>query len=138
MSKYDEIKEEYNALEGFAAAKKNASYFVTGTNDNVYNTYWTQVVVKGTPATYFQWKKTNIDAVKRGVKGVLDPTSFVPALKEYSARAAAIETEFKDGVMRVIIGAGSETAESIKEKASLNNLEAFSSLLSTATLYFLT
>ena len=111
---YDEIKEEYNALEGFAAAKKNASYFVTGTNDNVYNTYWTQVVVKGTPATYFQWKKTNVDAVKRGVKGVLDPTSFVPALKEYSARAAAIETEFKDGVMRVIIGAGSETAESIK------------------------
>lgn len=111
---YDEIKEEYSPLTGFSEAKKNASYFVTGTNDKVYNTFWTQVVVKGTPATYFQWKKTNVDAIKRGVKGILDPTGFVPALKEYSSRAAGIENDFKDGAMRVILGSGNETVETIK------------------------
>ena len=114
--KYDDIKEVYYPLEGFAAAKKNASYFVTGTNDLVYNKLWTQIVIKGTEASYFQWKETNEVAFKRGVKGVTNPVAFAPAMKSYSSAAAGIEDEFKAGVMRAIMGANNESATTIKNK----------------------
>lgn len=114
--KYDEIRGEYYPLDGFSAATRSADQFVTGTNDKVYNKYWTQVVIKGIPEFYFQWKTTNEDAFKSGMIGVLDPTRMAPAFNKYSASAAGFEDEFKGGVMRVIFGDKNESAETIKNK----------------------
>lgn len=111
---YDEVRQEYYPLEGFSGKKTSADQFVTGTNDYVYNTYWTQVVVKGVPEFYFQWRQTNELALKSGVQGVLNPVSYAPAFRYFSAAAAGIEDTFKAGVMRVIFDDDNETAETIK------------------------
>lgn len=114
---YNAITKEYEPTARFKTDKTSADHFVTGTNDNVYNTYWTQVVVKGNDAYYYQWKATNTDAfgsVDHKLIGVRNPAKFAPPMKSYSDRAAGMEDYFNTEVTKLIYGNDSSvTVQSI-------------------------
>lgn len=114
---YNSITKEYEPTARFAQDKTSADHFVTGTNDRIYNTWWTQVVVKGNNAYYFQWRNTNTDAFTSAdhpLTGVLNPVKFAPPLKTYSGRAAGMEDYFNTEVTKLIYGNDSSvTVESV-------------------------
>ncbi len=115
---YNSITREYEPTAQYKTDKTSADHFVTGTNDNIYNTWWTQVVIKGNDAYYFQWKATNTDAfnsVDHKLIGVLNPVKFAPPLATYSNRAAGMEDYFNSEVTKLIYGNDSAvTVESIR------------------------
>lgn len=114
---YNSITEEFEPLAKFNEDKISADHFVTGTNDGIYNRYWTQVVIKGNKNYYYQWRATNTDAFNNDAHkliGVLDPTKYAPPMKEYSARAAGMEDYFNTEITKMIYGNNSGvTIESI-------------------------
>ena len=62
-----------------------------------------------------QWKATNTDAFADGLKGVLNPVSFAPALETYSSHAAGMEDYFNAEITKMIYGSdASVTVDSIK------------------------
>ncbi len=113
--KYNSLTKEYEPLPAFAEDKTSSDHFLTGTNDNIYNKYWTQIVIKGNDNYYMQWKATNTDAFADGLKGVLNPVSFAPALETYSSHAAGMEDYFNAEITKMIYGSdASVTVDSIK------------------------
>lgn len=113
--KYNSLTQEYEPLPAFSTDKTSADHFLTGTNDNIYNKYWTQIVIKGNENYYMQWKATNTDAFADGLVGVLNPVAFAPALELYSSHAAGMEDYFNAEITKLIYGSDSSvTVDSIK------------------------
>lgn len=113
--KYNSVTQEYEPLPAFSDAKTSSDHFLTGTNDRIYNLYWTQIVIKGNDNYYMQWKATNTDAFADGLIGNLNPVAFAPALELYSSHAAGMEDYFNAEITKMIYGSDSSvTIDSIK------------------------
>ncbi len=88
----------YSATEGYLpigdkfAEKDDASYYLTGSNENKYTEYW-KARVRKQPELFRAWSvlMDNADAV--GVYNVVD---FTPPIEEYNSNRSAIEEYAQD------------------------------------------
>ncbi len=82
----------YMPINPAFAEKDDASYYMTGSNENKYTEYWLARVRKQ-PELYRAWSTMMEDADAVGVYNVVD---FTPPLAKYSANRSAIETNAQD------------------------------------------
>ena len=113
----------YSASEGyipidptFTADKDQASYYMTGSNENKYTEYW-KARVRKQPELYRAWSELmdNADAV--GVYNIVD---FTPPIKEYNENRAGME-EYAQDQFFIMIKEGTANLASYLEK--LNGLQ---------------
>ena len=83
----------YSAGEGYFpidpafAEKDDASYYMTGSNENKYTEYW-KARVRKQPELYRAWSELMTDADDVGVYNIVD---FTPPIKDYNRNRASME-----------------------------------------------
>ena len=115
----------YSASEGYFpidpafAEKDQASYYMTGSNENKYTEYWLARVRKQ-PELYRAWSTLMEDADEVGVYNVVD---FTPPIEDYNTNRSAIE-EYAQNQFYVMLKEGTGKLGEYLNK--LNNLEGCS------------
>ena len=83
---------EYMPINPAFEEKNDASYYMTGSNENKYTQYWLARVRKQ-PELFRAWSIMMEDADKVGVYNVVD---FTPPIEDYNSNRANIETNAQD------------------------------------------
>ena len=82
----------YMPINPAFAEKDQASYYMTGSNENKYTQYWLARVRKQ-PELFRAWSELMEDADEVGVYNVVD---FTPPIAAYTANRSSIETNAQD------------------------------------------
>lgn len=91
---YSAKDDSYSPIEANFGEKDTASFYLTGSNENVYTKYWLARVKKNAEM-YRAWNLLMKDADEVGVYSVVN---FAPPLAVYSEKSAAIEQNAMDAV----------------------------------------
>lgn len=89
---YNENKDEYAPVSGKFEEKDDASYYLTGSNENVYTKYWLARVQKN-PELKRAWNTLMRNADEVGVYNLVD---FAPPIADYSANRGTMELYAQD------------------------------------------
>ena len=84
--------EGYFPIDPAFAEKDDASYYMTGSNENKYTEYW-KARVRKQPELFRAWSELMVDADEVGEYNIVD---FTPPIKEYNENRAAIEEYAQD------------------------------------------
>ena len=97
----------YMPLNPAFAEKDDASYYMTGSNENKYTEYWLARVRKQ-PELFRAWSTMMEDADSVGVYNIVD---FTPPLKTYTANRSNIETNAQDWFYMMLKDGSGKLAE---------------------------
>lgn len=84
---WTKTSEGYFPIEANFAEKDDASYYMTGSNENKYTEYWLARVRKQ-PELFRAWSELMEDADSVGVSNIVD---FTPPIEEYNKNRASVE-----------------------------------------------
>lgn len=107
---------EYLPVAAHFAEMDNASFYLTGSNENKYTAYW-KARVRKQPELFRAWEILMEDADTVGVYNVVD---FAPPIDEYNLKRSAIEEEAQDKFF-VLLKEGSGRLE--EYRSSLNGMK---------------
>ncbi len=116
---WNKTSEGYIPIDPAFAEKDQASYYMTGSNENKYTEYWLARVRKQ-PELFRAWSELMEDADDVGVYNVVD---FTPPIEDYNSNRSAIE-EYAQNQFYVMIKDGTGKIDEYLNK--LNNLEGCS------------
>ena len=111
----------YSAGEGYFpidpafAAKDDASYYMTGSNENKYTEYW-KARVRKQPELFRAWSILMDDADKVGVYNIVD---FTPPIEDYNLNRASVE-EFAQNSFYQLMKDGSGNLNSLISQLNSN------------------
>lgn len=91
--------------------KNNSSWYLTGTREEEYATYW-QARARKTPENYYWWDSMNKENEKYGV---YDALGFAPNIESLSVNRQVLDTVVNDFVVKYIAGQTTDFDGYVKE-----------------------
>ena len=116
---WNKTSEGYIPIDPAFAEKDQASYYMTGSNENKYTEYWLARVRKQ-PELYRAWSELMEDADEVGVYNVVD---FTPPIEDYNSNRSSIE-EYAQTQFYIMLKDGTGNIGEYLNK--LNNLQGCS------------
>ena len=112
----------YSANQGYFpidpafAEKDDASYYMTGSNENKYTEYW-KARVRKQPELFRAWSELMTDADKVGVYNIVD---FTPPIEDYNSNRSAME-EYAQNQFYIMLKDGSSKLNEYLNKLNTLN-----------------